>query len=152
MSEEFKDIDTDYSSQEISDAVDSESNLVPKDATATTSFKLLLATYLAGFVVSVLVAKGYLVSKDAELVQGLLQMTILGIAAWITNTFVNGRNKVSLVKAETEQKLALYAMQSPISGIAVQREGMTTDELKTLAKFVSEEIRGDLNGYPNSQT
>jgi hypothetical protein len=152
MEEEFKDIDMDYSSDEISKAVDSESNLVPKDATATTSFKILLSTYLAGFIVSVLVAKGYVVSEQAEMAQGLLLMTILGIAGWITNTFVNGRNKVSLVKAETEQKLALYAMQSPVSGSYTQNTGMTTDELKTLAKFVSEELRGDLNGYPNSQT
>jgi hypothetical protein len=76
-------------------------------ATSTTSFKILVVTWLTAIIVGFLTAKGYIVSEQSEMATGLIQFALIGIAGWVSKTFIDGRNKINVVKAQTAGQLKL---------------------------------------------
>jgi hypothetical protein len=101
------DIDLNYSAEEISGKVEEEMNMQPKAATKTSSFYVMIATILAGIIVTLLISSGIITEDQSETVKAGLTVVIGGGIAYIVGKYIDGRSKVSQIKAEAAMAMAI---------------------------------------------
>ncbi len=124
MSETFTDIDFKYNADEVSLKVEAELETQPKAATKTTSFYVLIATVLAGVIVTTLISMGWIPDEMKDNSIATFGAVIAGAIAWVAGKFIDGRSAVSVVKAKAvaTRELAAQGISSPFGfggGMAV---------------------------------
>lgn len=89
---------------------------LPKEGMSTSSWKGLVANYVAGIIVTLLLSKGWIVEADSEGVKaamiGLIGLIITGLVG-LTYKFMDGRAKAVEAKAESVKVVADSLNQMP---------------------------------------
>jgi hypothetical protein len=143
MSETFSDIDSQYSAADVSAKVEAELETQPKSATKTTSFYVLIATVLAGVIVTTLISMGWIPAEMKDSSVATFGAVIAGAMAWVAGKFIEGRSAVSVVKAQAAatRELAAQGISSPFGFGSSMAVGGTLGSVEILAEPIKPKRR-----------